>query len=678
MRLGAFAASCGRKSFLVIVCVLFSACHPAQEKAGPLIEFTKIPRAGEGNPYKVAVIEGRVIGARAGQQIVLYARSGAWWVQPLADQPYTKIQPDSTWRNSTHPGTQYAALLVDPGYHPPAITIVLPGAGGAVAAVATVKGKPFFWQTWWFRAGLGIALLALAFDAYRWRVRNIEERERQFRRLAENAPDIVTRLDADLRYTYVNPIVEEYTGLPPEALLGKTSHEVGLFEKNAQSWEAGLLQVFSTGQATMKEFSFNTPKGKRYFESRLVPEFGSDGSAKSVLAVTRDITDRKRAEETLRRSEAYLAEAQRLTHSGSWAWNVRTGDAFWSQEMFRILGDDPHKTKATLSHFLEKVHPEDRPLIEQKAKAESAGLENVDAEADYRIVLADGTIRHLHSVARPVKNESGEVVEIVGTTMDVTERKIAEQKMLEAREALRQAQAELARVNRVMLVGETAASIAHEVNQPIAATVTNASAGLRWLAAQPPDLEEARQALGRIVKDGNRAGEVVGRIRALVKKFPPLKDRLDINQTILEAIRLTETEVHDHHISLQTQLSNDLSPILGDRIQLQQVILNLIKNAVEAMSAVSDGPRELLVSSGRDGSRGVLVAVRDTGPGFDPKALAHLFDTFYTTKPEGMGMGLAISRSIIEAHGGRLWAAPNEPHGAAFQFTLPTDGDRMP
>jgi signal transduction histidine kinase/ligand-binding sensor domain-containing protein len=273
---------------------------------------------------------------------------------------------------------------------------------------------------------------------------------------------------------------------------------------------------------------------------------------------------------------------------------------------------------------------------------------------------------------RSIKQRSQQLV-LMNTQL---EAQIAERKRAE--EALSQAQAELARVNRVILVGETAASIAHEVNQPIAATVTNASAGLRWLAAQPPDMEEVRQALGRIIKDGNRAGEVIARIRALVKKSPPRKDWLDINETIQEVVFLTGSEVHKSGISLQTQLSNDLPPILADRIQLQQVILNLIKNAVEAMSTVSDAPRELLVSSGKDESKGVLVAVRDSGPGLDPEAVAHLFDTFYTTKPQGMGMGLAISRSIIEAHGGRLWATPNEPHGAVFQFTLPADGNRMP
>jgi PAS domain S-box-containing protein len=233
-----------------------------------------------------------------------------------------------------------------------------------VAAVGAVEGEPFFWQTWWFRCSAGAALLAMAFGAYRLRVRNIEERGRQFRRLAENAPDIVMRLDADLRYSYVNPIVEEYTGLAPGALLGKTNQEVGIFEKNVQSWEASLRQVFSTGRTTMKEFTFNTVKGERHFESRLVPELAADGSTKSVLAVTRDITDRRRAEETLRRSEAYLAEAQRLTHTGSWAGTMQQ-ILYWSPETFRIFGLDPAKGTPSYDAFAALIHPEDRVRFDQ-------------------------------------------------------------------------------------------------------------------------------------------------------------------------------------------------------------------------------------------------------------------------------------------------------------------------
>ncbi len=252
------------------------------------------------------------------------------------------------------------------------------------------------------------------------------------------------------------------------------------------------------------------------------------------------------------------------------------------------------------------------------------------------------------------------------------ESQIIERKRAE--EALALAQEELTRVNRVMLVGETAASIAHEVNQPIAATVTNASTGLRWLAAQPPDLDEAREALGRIVKDGKRAGEVIRRIRALVKKSPPRKDWVSINDTIQEAVVLMGIEAEKNAISIQSHLRSNLPLVLGDRTQLQQVILNLIKNAIEAIAESGNEPRELLVSSAIDESNGVVVAVRDTGVGFDPLSLGHLFDSFYTTKPDGMGMGLAICRSIVEVHGGRLWAAPNTPRGAVFQFTLPADG----
>jgi signal transduction histidine kinase len=224
-----------------------------------------------------------------------------------------------------------------------------------------------------------------------------------------------------------------------------------------------------------------------------------------------------------------------------------------------------------------------------------------------------------------------------------------------------------------MLLGEMTASIAHEVNQPIAATLTNAHAGLRWLGAQPPDLEEARQALGRIVRDGSRAGEVIDRIRALVKKVSPRRELLDINEVIREVIALTQTEVQHNRVRLQTRLADDLPLVPADRVQLQQVIMNLIINAIEAMAAASDGRRELTIVSGIDNTSGVSVDVQDTGPGLDPEELDRLFQSFFTTKPDGIGMGLAISRSIAEAHGGRLSAAPNKPHGAVFRLTLPVE-----
>jgi PAS domain S-box-containing protein len=263
----------------------------------------------------------------------------------------------------------------------------------------------------------------------------------------------------------------------------------------------------------------------------------------------------------------------------------------------------------------------------------------------------------------PLRPDSQRVEAALVIARDLTDH-------MQASEALREAQTELAHVNRVTTMGQLAASIAHEVNQPVAAVVANAHAALRWLGAQPPDLEEGRQALVDIIKDGHRAGDVIGRIRALVKKLPPRSDPLDINEAIHDVIELTRSEMLRNGVSLQTELAKGLPLIRGDRIQLQQVILNLIVNAIEATSGASEGARGLLISTGKDASNAVLVAVRDSGPGLDPEGLGRLFDAFYTTKPGGMGMGLSICRSIIEAHGRRIWATANVPQGAVLQFTL--------
>jgi C4-dicarboxylate-specific signal transduction histidine kinase len=281
--------------------------------------------------------------------------------------------------------------------------------------------------------------------------------------------------------------------------------------------------------------------------------------------------------------------------------------------------------------------------------------------------MADGSVKHVHIVMEAVGPDLGNR-EFVGTVMDITEQKQAE-------EAVLKAQAELAHVSRVATMGELTASIAHEINQPLSAVANNASACLRWLVAN--DLEEARQSASLVIENVHRAGEIIAGIRALAKKAPPQNEPLDVNETIREAIVMIRSELRPNSVSLQTQLGNDLPLIIGDRVQLQQVIINLLINAVEAMAEIEEGPRVLRVSSERTIERSgksehVLIAVRDSGPGLDMKSLDRLFDTFYTTKPQGLGMGLAISRSIIEAHRGRLWAEANLPKGALFQFTLPT------
>src|SRR6201997_1558873 len=377
------------------------------------------------------------------------------------------------------------------------------------------------------------------------------------------------------------------------------------------------------------------------------------------LRKARDELETKVAERTaeLQRSEAYLTKAQRLSHTGSFGWDVFSGNLYWSEETFRIFECD-RAEQPTLDIVLQRTHPDDRARVQQTL--ERAAQEMTDLDFERRLLMPDGTIKDIHIVGHPVFDESGDFVEFVGTVMDVTERTRAE----EERQAL-------AHTNRIATMGQLTASIAHEVNQPIAAVVTNAQAALRWLNMQPPDPEEVRLALDRIVSNGRRAGDVINRMRALVRKAPPRKDPLDINEVIREVIALTRSELSSNRVSLQTQFAQGLPLVQGDRVQLQQVILNLIVNAIEAMSGVGEA-RELWISTEINASTGALVAVRDSGPGLDPAILEHLFDAFYTTKSSGMGMGLSICRSIIEAQGGRIWAEANVPQGAAFQFTLPS------
>jgi PAS domain S-box-containing protein len=377
--------------------------------------------------------------------------------------------------------------------------------------------------------------------------------------------------------------------------------------------------------------------------------------------------ERKLTHEQLRRSEAYLAEAQRLTHTGSWVWEVAGQRALHlSDEWYRIYGFDPNEGTPAWNKPVQRIHPDDRARFQQVR--DRAITEKSDYEVEYRILFPDGAVKHIRSVGHPVLDASGKLVQFVGSSTDITERRQAE-------EALRQAQEDLARISRITTMGELTASLAHEVNQPIAAAVTDANTCLRWLTREQPDLKEARQAASRIVKDATRAAEIISRVRQVFSKDTPQRALVDVNEVIREMITLLSSEAVRHSISIRTELAN-VPQVMADRVQLQQVLMNLMINAIDAMKD-AEGTRNLILCSQQAEDGQLMVSVSDTGVGLTPQAANQIFNAFFTTKPHGTGMGLRISRSIVESHGGRLWSVPNSSRGVSFRLTLPTKSRRM-
>jgi PAS domain S-box-containing protein len=391
-----------------------------------------------------------------------------------------------------------------------------------------------------------------------------------------------------------------------------------------------------------------------------------DGSVEYFVGLVQDITQRKLAEDELRRSQAYLAEGQRLTHTGSWAWNVATDALYWSVEHFRIFGRDPAQGTPSYQELLQWIHPDDRARVERTVDEALRGRR--DYELDWRTVCPDGAIKDFHSVAHPVFDESGQVTDYVGTIIDVTERN-------RAADTLRAAQRELAHVTRLVTLGGLTASLAHELNQPLAAIVTHASALVRWLDRAEPNLEEAMNGARRITQAAMQASGVIGNMRAFLKKSAGEKIACDIAEAIRNVRGLVELELANHQVIVHEILAPNLPSVPCVRVELEQVLLNLIMNGIEAMASITARPRELVIRAGPydlDGQRGVLVSVQDAGVGITAHA-GQLFEPFYTTKPQGLGMGLSISRSIVEGQGGKLWATANANHGATFQFILPME-----
>src|SRR5215471_9723251 len=490
----------------------------------------------------------------------------------------------------------------------------------------------------------------------------LRESEKRFRALIQFSFDVYWESDAQHRFIR-QEFAEGLADAPPAGSeIGKTRWEIPYLEPDAESWRKHRETL--DAHLPFRDFELTRPGpdgGKRHVSVSGLPIFDKSGHFLGYRGVGRHITERKKAEEALRRSEAYLAEAQRLSHTGTIVFNA-AGPVYWSQESYEIWDLDPKQGLPPLETVLQRIHPDDREASEKKAF--EALRQSKRYAGEFRIVLPDGTTKYIESSGYPLVSMDG-TPEMIVTHIDVTERKRAQAE----HERLRQLESELAHMNRLSIMGELTASLAHEMLHPIATARNNARSALRFLDMNPVDLGEVREALECVVRDADRGKDIVSRILEHVKKAPPRKERFDANEAIREVIEMVQTAINKNKVSVSTHFMEGLLPVVGDRVQLQQVVLNLVMNAVEAMSSV-EGVRKLSINTDQNKSA-ILVAVCDSGPGIDPEQLDRVFEPFYTTKVSGVGMGLSICRSIIGAHGGRLWIDVNEG-GTVFQFTLPT------
>jgi PAS domain S-box-containing protein len=494
----------------------------------------------------------------------------------------------------------------------------------------------------------------------------LRAKERDLVRIINTIPTTAWSTRPDGYCEFLSDRWLDYAGYTLEEALGWGWAAV-VHPDDAPGLQEHWLGCLATGTPVYAEARMRRFDGVyRWFLFLAKPLRDESGNITNWYGTNVDIEDRKQAEEELQRSEAFLVEGQRLSKTGSFFWRVATEEIVWSEQLYRIFEFDPG-SKLTLELIGSRIHPDDRHILNDMVERAQSGS---DLEYEYRLLLPDKSVRHLHVLAHLTRNKDAEW-ECVGAVQDVTERRQSE-------EALTMARAELAHVARVTSLGALTASIAHEVNQPLSGIITNASTCLRMLSGDQPNLEGARETARRAIRDGNRASEIVTRLRTLFKRKDIAAESIDLNDAAREVIALSLSDLQSNRITVRHEFAENLPIVKGDRIQLQQVILNLLRNASDAMRNVEDRPRQLLIKTESDDRKHVQLTVQDTGTGFAPDAADRLFESFFTTKEDGMGIGLSVSHSIIQAHHGRLWASANDGPGSSFSFSIPPDYSAEP
>jgi PAS domain S-box-containing protein len=519
----------------------------------------------------------------------------------------------------------------------------------------------------WYAATYDIEDRKRAEVALRQSEAKLADAERELRLTLDSIPTLAWRAKADGFAEYLNRRWLDYTGFSMERALGSEWQSV-IHPDDRAGLRTAWKKMLESGTPRDVEARMRRSDGAyRWFLFRTEALRDEAGIVIGWYGTNTDIEDRKQAENSLQRIEAYAAEAQKLSRTGSFAWDIATRHYFWSDQTYQILGFDPG-VRPSINLVIQRTHPEDRFIIERELDRSAEGAPYHDFTV--RLLMRDGQLKHIHFLAHRITYESGNQ-EIVGAVMDISDSK-------KSQEALDTAQAALAHASRVATLGEISATIAHEVNQPLAAIVANGQACLRFLRRESPDLNDVRGAVEWIVKDGNRAGEIIRRVRALLKKVDNEKEPLDLNEVVNEVAALLQREMNAKKVMLQLELAPSVPPAVADRVQLQQVIINLIMNGAEAMQEIRGRPRSLVVRSYEDEEDHIVLAVKDCGVGISPEISDHLFDAFFSTKPNGLGVGLSICRSIIQDHGGELWVTDNsDGPGAAFRFSLPVHRETL-